>query len=265
MSGPTVRLALFDLDGTLVRPGSVLQRMHMDAMAAAIAAASGSREPFTYCGGELFYRGVNLAGFTDAGTIRAALVLAGVPQQEAAARLPAVVADMVEQLNRASRPEGWHGSDDLLPGARDILAALRGAGFTLGMSTGNARAVASWKMRAAGLGDLFDGGGFGDRFTEREDVAASGATSLCPPGAVSSGVLVGDTVRDVQAAHAAGLRCLAVSTGAAQAAELRSAGADFVLPGLGGALPVLLRLTDRPVSRREPVSTTPSAREGTRT
>ena len=71
VSAPAGRLALFDLDGTLVRPGSVLQRMHMDSMVAAIAAASGSREPFTYRGGELFYRGVNLAGFTDAGTIQA--------------------------------------------------------------------------------------------------------------------------------------------------------------------------------------------------
>ena len=261
MSGLTVRLALFDLDGTLVRPGSVLQRMHMDAMAAAIAAASGSREPFTYCGGELFYRGVNLAGFTDAGTIRAALVLAGVPQQEAAARLPAVVADMVEQLNRASRPEGWHGSDDLLPGARDILAALRGAGFTLGMSTGNARAVASWKMRAAGLGDLFDGGGFGDRFTEREDVAASGARSLCPPGAVNSGVLVGDTVRDVQPPTRRACGWPSARGGPSRNWFRR---ADFVLPGLGEHFQSSCALPTGPCSDGAGL-TTPSAREGTRT
>ncbi|MFD7068334.1 HAD family hydrolase [Streptomyces sp. NPDC059913] len=247
-------VALFDLDGTLVRPGSVLQRLHMDAMASAIGAAVGTREPFVYRGGEMFYRDVNLAGFTDSGTVLTALRLAGVPVAEAAEQVPAVVAVMVERLEWAVTPEGWRGSDDLLPGAREVLEALAGAGFVLGMSTGNARAVAAWKMRWAGLSDLLRDGGFGDEATEREDVARAGAAALALAGAAPHGVLVGDTTRDITAAHAAGLGCLAVTTGAATAAELRVAGADAVVPGLcgGRVLDALFRVAGHGASPLTP-------------
>ncbi|MBQ0983224.1 HAD family hydrolase [Streptomyces sp. F63] len=239
------RIALFDLDGTLIRPGSALQRMHMDAMAAAIAHATGRQDAFAYRGAELFYRGVNLAGFTDAGTVRTALRLAGAIEDEIAERLPEVVADMVGRLERSPLPGAGSAAGDLLPGARELLRALAEAGFALGASTGNARAVAAWKLRAAGLSGLLDDGGFGDTATEREDVARAGAASLTPPGSVPAGVLVGDTVRDVTAAHAAGLSCLAVTTGAATARELLAAGAEDVLPGLdgGGALDSVIRLS----------------------
>lgn len=236
-------IALFDLDGTLIRPGSSLQRMHMDAMAAAIAHATGGQDAFEYRGAELFYRGVNLAGFTDAGTVRTALRLAGAAEDEITERLPEVVADMVGRLERSPLPAG-SAAGDLLPGARELLLALAEAGFALGASTGNARAVAAWKLRAAGLAGLLDDGGFGDTATEREDVARAGAASLTPTGCAPAGVLVGDTVRDVTAAHAAGLSCLAVTTGAATAGELLAAGAEDVLPGLdgGGALDSMIRL-----------------------
>ncbi|MFK4100743.1 HAD family hydrolase [Streptomyces sp. NPDC019531] len=255
MTVVTGRLALFDLDGTLVRPGSVLQRMHMDAMAAALVTATGSAAPFEYRGGELFHHGVNLAGFTDAGTIRAALVLAGATEDEVAERMREVVDDMAERLEGAVPPKGWYGSGDLLPGARTALEALRQAGFALGMSTGNARRVALWKMRAAGLADLLYDGGFGDGTTEREDVTRAGVIACAPAGAAQAGVLVGDTVRDVTAAHAAGLSCLAVTTGAATAEELRAAGADEVVAGLAGgpALESLIRLAGQS-ARHRPLS-----------
>jgi len=252
MTGAPSRLVLFDLDGTLVKLGSVLQRMHMDAMAAALAKAVGSLVPFEYRSNELFYRGVNLAGFTDAGTIRAALVLAGATEEEAAERIPDIVVDMVARLERAVPSEDWHGPADLLPGARAVLESIRGAGFTLGMSTGNARLVAMWKMRSAGLADLLYDGGFGDRAIEREDVARAGAAKLTPAGATPVGVLVGDTVRDITAARAAGLNCLAVTTGVATAGELRAAGADEVLPGIadGQAVSSLMRLARQSPRRR---------------
>ncbi|MEU1516212.1 HAD family hydrolase [Streptomyces sp. NPDC005811] len=252
------RIALFDLDGTLIRPGSALQRMHMDAMAAAITHATGRQDAFVYRGGELFYRDVNLAGFTDAGTIRTALRLAGAAEDEIAMRLPEVVAVMVRRLERTPLPGAGSSAGDLLPGARELLRDLAAAGFALGTSTGNARAVAAWKLRAAGLAGLLDDGGFGDTATEREDVARAGVASLAPPGPALAGVLVGDTVRDVTAAHAAGLRCLAVTTGAATARELLAAGAEDVLPGLdgGGALDSVIRLAGPGAVGRPEVSLT---------
>ncbi len=53
--------------------------------------------------------------------------------------------------------------------------------------------------------------------------------------------MVGDTPRDVDAAHTIGAPCLAVATGGATADTLRDAGADWVFEDLRapGALDVL--------------------------
>ncbi|MFD2356394.1 HAD family hydrolase [Nonomuraea ferruginea] len=45
-------------------------------------------------------------------------------------------------------------------------------------------------------------------------------------------VIIGDTLRDIATAHAAGARIVAVATGTDSVAELRAAGADIVLPDL---------------------------------
>jgi phosphoglycolate phosphatase-like HAD superfamily hydrolase len=68
------------------------------------------------------------------------------------------------------------------------------------------------------------------------------------PGGPGNGVVVGDTAKDVTAAHASGLRCLAVATGAAPPHELRAAGADAIVTDLTGttALDALLRLLSDP-------------------
>ncbi|MFC8850015.1 MULTISPECIES: HAD family hydrolase [unclassified Micromonospora] len=231
---------LFDLDGTLIRPGAPVQRAHLSTMAAAIADVCGAAEEFRYEGGQLWYAGIDLAGFTDAGTVHAALRHHGVP----AGRLPqltwqvmAVLAARIEQRPAA----GGASAADLLPGCRGLLEALRGHGCPLGMSTGNARSVARWKMRRTGLADLLRDGGFGDAARDRDDVVAAGVAAL---GDAGPGVLVGDTAKDVTAAHASGLRCLAVTTGATPPDELRAAGADAIVADLTGtaALDAVLRL-----------------------
>ncbi|EEP70196.1 hypothetical protein MCAG_00523 [Micromonospora sp. ATCC 39149] len=241
---PPSGFVLFDLDGTLIRPGAPLQRVHMSTMAAAIADVCGTAEEFRYEGGQLWYAGIDLAGFTDAGTVHAALRHHGVP----AVRLPQLTRQVMDALAEriGRRPAaGGESADDLLPGCRGLLEALRGHGCPLGMSTGNARAVARWKMRRTGLADLLHDGGFGDAARDRDDVVAAGVAAL---GGGGPGVVVGDTAKDVTAAHASGLRCLAVTTGATPPDELAAAGADAVVADLTGAaaLDAVLRLLAGP-------------------
>ncbi|MEV5821250.1 HAD family hydrolase [Micromonospora harpali] len=241
---------LFDLDGTLIRPGAPVQRLHMSTMAAAIADVCGTAEEFRYEGGQLFYADIDLAGFTDAGTVHAALRHHGVPAGRLR-RLTRQVMDALAARIGGSAADGDAGAGDLLPGCRALLEALRGHGCPLGMSTGNARSVARWKMRRTGLADLLRDGGFGDAARDRDDVVAAGVAAL---GGGGPGVVVGDTAKDVTAAHASGLRCLAVATGATPADELRAAGADAVVADLGGsaALDAVLRLLT-PVASTEGV------------
>ncbi|MFG1674411.1 HAD family hydrolase [Micromonospora sp. NPDC049282] len=235
---------LFDLDGTLVRPGARIQRRHMSTMAAAIADVCGVAEEFRYADGQLWYADIDLAGFTDAGTVHAALRHHGVDAARVRQLSRRVMAAMDARLGQGRDPAGDR-ADDLLPGCRALLEALRGHGCGLGMSTGNARAVARWKMRRTGLADLVHDGGFGDVARDRDDVVAAGVAALGAPG---NGVVVGDTAKDVTAAHAAGLRCVAVATGATSPEGLHAAGADSVVTDLTGgrALDAVLRLLADP-------------------
>ncbi|MFE4449733.1 HAD family hydrolase [Streptomyces sp. NPDC056796] len=220
---------LFDLDGTLIRPGSALQRAHMAAMERAICETSGSSEAFRYRGGDLHYAHINLSGFTDAGTIEAALKIAGVPRPDLSAARERTVASMLRHLMTGTG-ERAGGAGDALPGAVHTVRSLAVAGIRVGLSTGNARAVAMWKLARIGLDDVLRSGGFGDTACDRDTVVAQGLTAF---GEVrESGVVVGDTAKDVSAAHANGLRCIAVATGGASAETLREAGADDVLTDL---------------------------------
>lgn len=226
---------VFDIDGTLLRPGTYLQRVHMGSMAAAIERVSGIHAEFHYDGSGLFVNGRNLAGYTDAGTIDLVLQTAGVSAPELPGLRAAVVKNMCDLVTAAT--EGLDSGHELLPGAAGLVTELRRRGVIVGLSTGNARAVASCKMRATGLTGLEALGGFGDAHGARPDIAR-GAVAAVRANAGARGqvlaktdiVLIGDTTSDVSAARAAGVRCIGVTTGAARAHELERAGADLVVP-----------------------------------
>ncbi|ADU06379.1 Haloacid dehalogenase domain protein hydrolase [Micromonospora sp. L5] len=218
---------LFDLDGTLIRPGSSVQRAHMGAMADAVRAATGLPIlDFTYQRGHLSYAGVDLAGCTDAGTIRVMLRRHRVSDRDIDGLLPTIVASMPGHLG----PLEAGGPGDLLPGVRVMLARLQEAGIALGMCTGNAAPVARWKMSRTNLADLLIDGGFGDRAVDRDDIVVAASDAVA--GGCRCGVLIGDTVKDITAAHRAGLRAVGVTTGPATVSDLLAAGADAVLDGL---------------------------------
>jgi phosphoglycolate phosphatase len=116
--------------------------------------------------------------------------------------------------------------------------------------TGNLRAIAVLKLTAVGLTgpglaawlDLRVGA-FGDdgyERTELPDVAFGRAEKHL--GRRYSGadtVIIGDTLRDVATARAAGARAIAVATGTVSAADLAAAGADVVLADLTDTAAVL--------------------------
>jgi phosphoglycolate phosphatase-like HAD superfamily hydrolase len=94
-------------------------------------------------------------------------------------------------------------------------------------------------VAAAGLGHRFGaGGGFGCDSEERADLVRIARERAGRAYADDDVVVVGDTPRDIRAARLAGVRVVAVTTGAHAAPDL--AGADAVAPHLTGALAVLL-------------------------
>jgi phosphoglycolate phosphatase len=123
------------------------------------------------------------------------------------------------------------------PGVAETLAALHGRPDVINsLLTGNIEANAALKVSAFGLERWldFEVGAYGsDPHEERyELVAIARERAARKYGEPTGAVLVGDTPLDVQAAHDAGARAVAVATGFAELDELRASGPDELLEDL---------------------------------
>jgi phosphoglycolate phosphatase-like HAD superfamily hydrolase len=126
-----------------------------------------------------------------------------------------------------------------LPGARDALSALqRSGGIRQSVLTGNIRPNAVTKLSLCGLAGFidFEIGGYGSDDEVRANlvgVAQQRATAKYGTRFDKANtVLVGDTLRDVQAGRNGGAHVIAVATGLDSTAALRAEGADVVFPDL---------------------------------
>lgn len=120
-----------------------------------------------------------------------------------------------------------------VPGAVDLLHRLMGDDkVVLGLITGNARDCAYIKLKHADMDVFFKHGGFGDEHHDRNHLANIAQEKLrITHGDLTSGWVIGDTPRDVQAAKHIGARCLGVVTHFSEE-ELFEAGADHVVTDL---------------------------------
>jgi len=140
----------------------------------------------------------------------------------------------------------------VLPGAADVLTAAGGIpGVRQSVLTGNLYPLAVLKLTVFGLAGHVDFrlGAYGGDAFERTDlpVHAFDRTEqyLGWRHSGADTVIIGDTPRDIATAHAAGARIVAVATGTSSVAELKSAGADVVLPDLTNTAAVLSALTNQ--------------------
>jgi phosphoglycolate phosphatase len=214
---------LFDVDGTLVSAGGAGRRAFERAVTDRVGAADGG------------LGGLRLDGMTDRLIVREALRALGRPFEEAFC--DALLARYVEHLASEIHGPGYA----VLPGVVEVLEALRDRGALVALCTGNVVEGARLKLARGGLERYFDWGasavcGFAADGEERERVvgAALRRASERLGRAVAPGeaLVIGDTPRDVAAAHALGVPVLAVATGRYTVAELRDAGAEHVAPSL---------------------------------
>jgi phosphoglycolate phosphatase len=137
-----------------------------------------------------------------------------------------------------------------LHGARDALAAFsRVPEVVQTVLTGNIRPNAVTKLAVFGLDRYmdFEVGGYGEDGEDRASlvpVAQGRATQKYGQAyGKTNTVVVGDTLRDVQAGLAGGARVVAVATGTDSVQNLRSAGAHVVLPDLADTQAVMAAVT----------------------
>lgn len=231
-------LALFDIDGTLLRAGDAAHRAAFDH-----ALQEVYRVPATI-------DGVPLAGMLDRSIARLALANQGVEDATADAGLDRLVSVMGQHYVAAVPPGAR--VDRLLPGVVAVARALHRAGVALAVVTGTAQPVARAKLAAAHLGELFPTGAYGDEADDRADLVARGVVAAArfyghafePRRAV----VIGDTPLDVSAARGAGTRVVAVASGAATREALVEARPDVLLDDLSDVDAVVAAVVGRPES-----------------
>ncbi len=122
---------------------------------------------------------------------------------------------------------------ELMPGARELLEALRGAGVTCGVFTNKHGPSGRKVCDALGVSDLLaEVVGAGDTpWLKPEPAFAQWALERMGAEAATT-CLVGDSPFDVEAASRVGMGFVGVTTGTHSEAQLREAGAEIVLSGL---------------------------------
>ena len=210
---------LWDIDGTLVNTAGHGRDAFMQAFEAVFG-----RPPAV--------ADVAMAGRTDQAICLDLLDANGVGDPEA--HVPRMFEELHLALVERRELMAEHGSPQ--PGVREALTQLRSRDDVLqSLLTGNIEPNAEVKLAAFGLESLVDLaiGGYGsDHVTRSELVGVARRKALALRGvdvAPAATVIVGDTPLDIDAAHAAGARAVAVATGPYSLEELGQAGPDAAL------------------------------------
>ena len=227
MTQPTVYL--FDVDGTLITSGGAGRRA-LERVFEERFGRDDACDAFSF------------AGMTDRAIFRRGLETIGAPaaDPDIDALFEAYLPILRDEVANAARYA-------VHPGIVAALEALEPRpGVAIGLGTGNVEQGARIKLERVELNRWFDFGGFGCDAEDRAELiaagAARGAARLDTPVDACRVVVIGETPKDVAAAHANGAECVAVSTGGATFEALVDCGADHVFPSLAapGAVEALL-------------------------
>jgi len=218
-------IALFDIDGTLLRAGGAGRR----------AVELALDEVLDDLDADISLESVEFAGRTDPWIVRTALLQYGVAADDGLIHevLRRYVAHLPRELQLATAFE-------VLPGVLALLSELSAReDVILGLGTGNTQPAAYAKLARGGLDSFFSFGGFGSDHADRAALLRvgleRGLERCAEPQGRERVVVVGDTPHDVAAAHAIGAACVAVSTGGYDGFALEAAGATVVVSDLGCA------------------------------
>jgi phosphoglycolate phosphatase-like HAD superfamily hydrolase len=131
----------------------------------------------------------------------------------------------------------------VLDGVEETLRRMADSGTILGLLSGAMEGAARIKMEPAKLGRYFVFGAYGSDSPDRVEVtrlAIAKAARLHGRDLARSEVyVVGDTPRDIEAAHAANATAIGVASGRYTVPELRATKADHVLASLTEPFPHL--------------------------
>jgi phosphoglycolate phosphatase-like HAD superfamily hydrolase len=217
---------LFDIDGTLIESGGASDRAwhrafdELQGVDVQISKVTGKGVPDPAVGRQAFEA-----------------VIGREPRDE---EMDALMAKRLEYLpEEVESSEGYR----VMPNVEPLLEQLIDEGVLLGLVTGNVEPAAHIKLARVNLNRFFSFGGYGSDSDDRgeltkislERASATAGEPLDPARCFS----IGDTPRDVDAGHFAGIRVTGVATGKYSVEELTEAGADSAISSFEGGLPLL--------------------------
>jgi phosphoglycolate phosphatase-like HAD superfamily hydrolase len=218
MSRP--RAVLFDVDGTLISTGGAGARSWLHAF------------------NTLYGIPADIGKFTDAGmtdpVVAKLTFTSAVGHEPSPTELATVMAAYLDRLPyEVEHSEKYR----VLAGAEDLLPRLgQREGVLLGITSGAVEAAAHIKLSRAGFNRYFPFGGYGsdspDRVELTQRAIERGGRLIGEELDPKDVFVVGDTPKDVEAAHGAGCAAVATATGHYSREQLEATGAEYVLDSL---------------------------------
>ena len=228
MAESPTQAILFDIDGTLIESGGSSDRAwhrafeELHGVNVEISKVTGKGVPDPAVGRQAFEA-----------------VIGRKPSDEEMAKLMGKRLEYLPEEVESS--EGYR----VMPKVEALLDQLIEQGVLVGLVTGNVEAAAHIKLARANLNRFFSFGGYGSDSDDRGELTKKslerGGTVFGSPLDLGRCFSIGDTPRDVDAGHFAGIRVTGVATGKYTVEQLRDAGADAAIESFKDGLPLLKR------------------------
>src|SRR6266705_2802737 len=232
----SLRILLWDLDGTLVRGAryGIFKDYTMPMLEAVFGTAG--------CLPDMI-----VSGMTDLQIVEEALRGEGITREHIIDRKDELLSCYITEMRRAT----GNGNQLIMamPGAREVLKAVdEHPRYLSALLTGNVEPAAQLKIEITGLAEFFRlPGAFGDESFDRRDLPAIAAQRISKHVGLELSpeqfIVIGDTPNDIACARHFGARVVAVATGRIHSAEeLRVCGPDALLLDLSDTSLVIATL-----------------------
>ena len=228
------KLLLFDVDGTLIKSGSALTKLHNKSFNYGFK---------TVYGIDAWTDEMDTIGFTDKRDIYEIMKLRGLSEREISSRMDEMFSSMAKYFKDNLSKINADGV--LIEGVKESLSELeKDKGLIIGLLTGNVKGIAEMKLKKLGIWNHFKCGGFGSSSAIRSELVSEAISDakkkrLIGDIELSYVYVIGDTKRDIECAKEAGAVSVAVASGEFSKDDLEDHKPDFLISSLSELVSIL--------------------------